>query len=366
MRGIKMKILHYIPGFNTGGIESVFLNWYKNLENSDITFELLVRNYNPDSPMLKEYLNMGGILHTLDTPALNPKTMFAFRKKVSLFFKTHRDYDFVHMHVADDPFILNSARKNGIKEIGVHAHTTGYNESYKQQGLKKMIRDHNVNKANHYFSCSHEAAEWMFPQYLNRVQIIHNGIDTVEYEFDLEKRNQYRDILKIGNALVLVHVGRFSEVKNHIFLLEVFEELKKNIPNVKLLLVGDGDLLPEIASKFNDENIHYLGARLDVPEILQAADIFLLPSKFEGLGMSAIESQGAGLPTLVSNRVPLEVKVTDLVEFISIDNGVEPWVNQIMECQNSLVRESTTHELLTAHYDIKQTTRDLCQYYKDI
>lgn len=342
------------------------MNWYKNLESPEITFELLVRNYDPESPMLKEYLKRGGILHTLNTPALNSKTMFVFRKKVSQFFKKHADYDFVHMHVADDPFILSSARKNGIQEIGIHAHTTGYNESYKQQGLKKMIRDNNVNKANHYFSCSNEAAEWMFPQYINQVQIIHNGIETDKYEYDLKKRKQYRDILKLGNALTLVHVGRFSEVKNHIFILEVFKELKSHIADLRLLLVGDGELLPDISSRFVDEDIHYLGARLDIPEILQAADIFLLPSKFEGLGMSAIESQGAGLPTLVSDRVPEEVRVTDLVVFLPIDKGVGPWVKQIVACQKSLVRESTTQQLLSAHYDIKQTTNDLCQYYKDI
>ena len=359
-----MKILHYIPGFNTGGIESVFLNWYKNLDLSECEFELLVRNYDSNSPMVKEYLALGGKLHTLDTPSLNVKTMWHFRNRVKMFFEKHHDYDFLHIHVADDPFVIHAAKNAGIKEIGVHAHTIGYNESYKSQGLKGFIRNNNVKQADHLFACSHVAAKWMFPKRLDNVQIIHNGIEIKKYEFNRYIREEYREKLKLKANYTLVHVGRFSEVKNHEFMIDIFKRVKKQIPQIQLLFVGDGPLFSEIKKNYPYEGIHYLGARIDTPEILQAADVFLLPSKFEGLGMSAIEAQGAGLPTLVSNRVPNEVKVTNLVEFLPLDNGSDAWTTRILELKGNYVREKTGELLRNAHYDIKETTNDLVNYYK--
>lgn len=361
-----MKVLHYIPGFNTGGIESVFLNWFKNLDSSDIEFELLVRNYDPDSPMVKEYLALGGKMHSLETPSLNPKTMIGFRRKVKAFFAKHHDYDFLHIHVADDPFVISAAKRTGIHQVGIHAHTTGYNESYKSQGLKGFIRNNNVKKAQHFFACSNEAAKWMFPEHLATVKIIHNGIDVKRYTFNQKKRETYRKRLELGDAFTLVHVGRFSEVKNHSFMVAIFLQVLAAVPDAHMLFVGNGPLFEEFQQKQQHENIHYLGARLDIPEILQAADVFLLPSKFEGLGMSAIEAQGAGLPTLVSNRVPIEVKVTDLVQFLPLEDGVGEWVRQILALKENQVRKSTVEQLLDAHYDIKQTTEDLIQYYQAV
>ena len=365
-RGMDLKILHYIPGFNTGGIEAVFLNWYKNLEGSGVTFELLVRSYDPNSPMLKEYLALGGKLHNLDTPSLNPKTLATFRKKVKTFFASHKDYDFLHVHVADDPFVVSGARAVGVKQIGIHAHTVGYNETYKSQGLKGMIRNYNIKHASHYFACSNQAARWMFKEQLAKVQIIHNGIDAHAYQFNVQQRQVYRDKLGLADSLTLVHVGRFSEVKNHTFMLELAEKLVEQEPDFTLLLVGDGPLLEDIQAKNHLANVHFLGARLDIPAILQAADLFLLPSKFEGLGMAAIESQAAGLPTLVSNRVPDEVNITDLVSFLPIENSQEEWLAKIKTIKGQAERRNTYQEMVDAHYDIKQTTKDLLDYYKRV
>lgn len=369
----KMKILHYIPGFHTGGIESVFLSWYKNLNKKEIDFELLVRSFDPESPMLKEYLEMGGVLHTLHTPSLNPKTMIAFRKRVQTFFKEHHTYDFLHVHVADDPFVISGAQKAGIKNIGIHAHTTGYNESYKSQDLKGMIRKSNIKRAKHYFACSQEAADWMFPIELRKkkqVHIIHNGIDAKSYEFNKETRKQYRKQLNVEDQFTLIHVGRFSEVKNHHFMLELFQKVKEKHPNSKMIFIGNGPLFDEISHKIEQlklsDGLLLLGARSDVAEILQAADVFLLPSQFEGLGIAAIEAQAACLPTLVSDRVPQEVAITDLVHFLSLETPVEEWVDQILEYTKDKKRESTYAQIKEAHYDIQQTTQDLVSEYQKI
>lgn len=360
-----MRILHYIPGFNTGGIESVYLNWYKQIDTSKIKFELLVRSYDPESPMLKEYLKLGGKIHTLRTPFLNLNTMYSFRQEIKSFFEGHHDFDFLHVHVPDDPFVISIAKKYGISHIGVHAHTTGYNVSYKNQGLKGLIRKRNIKQAQHYFACSNQAAEWMFPDE-NTVEIIHNGIKGSLYEYNFETREKYREALLLKNDFTMIHVGRFSEVKNHEFMLRIYENLKQTDLNFKLIFVGDGPLYKEMKQQAASNDILFLGARSDIPELLQAADLFLLPSKFEGLGIAAIEAQAAGLPTLVADRVPQEVQITNLVKFISIDDdSVEEWVKNIVYLkEKSLRRKSTLSNLVESHYEIKQTTDDLISYYQ--
>ncbi|MDE1548154.1 glycosyltransferase [Jeotgalibaca caeni] len=364
----KLKILHYIPGFNTGGIESVFLNWYRHLPSDAVEFELLVRNYSPDSPLLKEYLELGGKLHTLDTPSLNIKSMMAFYRKVNQFFAKHHEYDFLHVHVADDPFVIQTARRRGIKAVGIHAHTTGYNESYKSQGLKGKIRNHNVKDARYHLAITNAAAAWMFPE-KNDVQIIHNGIDAAQYAFNAEKREAVRSQLQLDNRYTIMHVGRFSEVKNHLFMLEVFEKVRVQIPSSVLVFVGDGPLYSEIREEITKRNLEkdvlLLGARGDVPELLQAADVFLLPSKFEGLGLSAVESQSAGLPTLVSDQVPSDVAITDLVFFLPLDS-LSRWVEVISDYSQVRERKNTYQDIVDAHYEIHQTIKDLIDFYQKI
>lgn len=369
---IKMNILHYIPGFNTGGIESVFLNWYKHLNKKEVNFELLVRSFDSESPLLKEYLELGGVLHTLDTPSLNPKTMLAFRNRVHGFFKEHSAYDFLHVHVADDPFVIPAAQKAGIPFVGIHAHTTGYNKSYKSQGIKGKIRLRNVKRADTYFACSKEAGDWMFPVEVRNekpVHIIHNGIDAKRYEFNDETRKQYRKELGLVNQFTLIHVGRFSEVKNHLFMLEVFQKVKEQYPNSILLFVGDGPLFNQLTQTIKDRNLEkevlLLGARGDVAEILQAADLFMLPSQFEGLGLAAIEAQAAGLPTVVSDQVPQEAAITGLVEFISLESPIEKWADEMLEHIKE-ERKSTLQQIRAAHYDIQQTTADLINEYQKV
>ena len=367
----KMRILHYIPGFNTGGIESVFLNWFRNIDSKEVEFELLVRNYDPGSPLLKEYIRLGGVLHTLETPSLSLKTMLSFRKKVLRFFSEHNDYDFLHVHVADDPFIIPIAKEKGIARIGIHAHTTGYNESYKSQGIKGKIRTFNVKAAQHYMAITQVAADWMFPKEIRgtkKVTIIHNGINLQEYEYNESIRQKYRKEFQIEDYHTLMHVGRFSEVKNHLFILDVFERVKLQKEKSKLIFVGDGPLLTEIVKEVNrrqlQEDVIFLGARGDIADLLQAADVFLLPSKFEGLGLSAVEAQASGLPTIVSDRVPREAAITDLVTFLSLEAPLEEWVEALTEVSYDPVRKNVYHEFMDAHYEIKQTTNDLIKFYK--
>ena len=127
-----LKVLHYIPGFLYGGIETMFLSWYRCIENKNVEFELLIRTQDDDATALKEYRNQNGKYYRL--PTFSVKRVFDFKKQVDQFFKTHNNYDILHAHEVD-PFILSSAKKHGIKKIIVHSHTTSYGS-----GVKNKIR----------------------------------------------------------------------------------------------------------------------------------------------------------------------------------------------------------------------------------
>lgn len=147
--------------------------------------------------------------------------------------------------------------------------------------------------ATHYFSCGYEAGEWMFKK--KEFEIINNAIDTKKYIFNEEIKKKIRHDMKLENGFVIGHVGRFVEQKNHAFLIDIFNGIYNQNPKAYLILIGDGELLPSIKEKVNQlnlsENVFFLGLRQDVTDLLQAFDVFVFPSLFEGLPIALIEAQ---------------------------------------------------------------------------
>ena len=220
-------------------------------------------------------------------------------------------------------------------------------------------------EATHLFACSKSAGQWMFGQ--SDVQVLPNAINAVQYEFDDKIRYKIRNQLGVEGSYVLGHVGRFSSVKNHTFLIDVFEQLKKVETNVKLLLVGDGEKYSDIQEKVKNkglsENVIFLGLRSDVNLIMQAMDVFLLPSLYEGLPVTMIEAQAAGLPCIISDRVPIECKITDLVYQVALDESLEVWVEKILGLKK-VKRESITKIIKVSGYDIYESVKVLQEFYK--
>ena len=200
--------------------------------------------------------------------------------------------------------------------------------------------------------------------------IIHNAIDSKNYKFDLEKRDNLRKSLNIENKFVIGHVGRFAYQKNHKFLINIFYELQKIEPTSVLMLVGssvnDDQFIikaKEQVKKLNIENkVLFLGMRNDVPDLMQAMDCFILPSSFEGLPLVAVEAQSAGLKSYLSDVITDEVKITDLVEFISLKESPEHWAKQILSNRN-YIRKDMTDEVKKAGYDIKTEIKKIEKFY---
>ena len=277
----------------------------------------------------------------------------------------------MHSHVRSYASIyFPIAKKHDIKTI-VHSHSTSNGSGIKS--VAKIILQYPLRyEADYFFGCSLKAGEWLFGKKIvqsDRYFTIKNAIDTQKYFFNRKQRSILRNQLRIEeDVTVFMHVGRLHEAKNHIFLLHVFAMLIKEIPNSMLLLVGDGELSSEIEKQIEQLNlksyVKMLGARTDIPDILNAADVFLFPSKWEGLPVTVVEAQASGLPCLVSDKITKEVGISELVKFLPIDKGTQVWIDAIKE--TDLTRKNVIDKIIQAGFDIKKSVEWLTKFYEEI
>ena len=200
-------------------------------------------------------------------------------------------------------------------------------------------------------------------------QVLNNAINTKQYRFDKEKRVQMRRSLGVSDdEFVIGHVGRFSPVKNHLFLLKVYKEILKEKKS-KLLMVGDGQLRKEIEQEIERlgiaSNVILTGVRQDVCDLMQAMDVFVLPSLYEGLGIVGVEAQAAGLPCVFSENIPQEVILTNDAKRIALTTSMDEWAKQILEMRNK-ERTDTYDVICRAGYDINNNVKKLEEYYLNL
>ena len=254
---------------------------------------------------------------------------------------SNEKFDIAHFNICNSMDMLYAyiAKKSGIKTIIVHSHNSGVSgktkliKTFIHKIFKKMLK----NVPTSYIACSEEAANWMFTKdKLKNVKIVNNSVDVERYLFDKEKRESIRKELKIDdNSYVVGNIARFCKEKNHVFLIDVFEEICKKDDKTKLLLVGNGELEEHIrdivkSKKINDKVIFY-GVTKNIQGILSAMDCFVLPSIFEGKPVVSIEEQISGLHGVYSNSITKEINLTDLIEYVDLEKGKEYWANEILD-----------------------------------
>lgn len=360
----KIRVLHFIPGFLYGGIESLFMMWNEKVDHSKFEFELLLRTKEHEISLLDEYSEKGGIYHRLTPFSL--KQLFKYIKSVRSFFKEHRGYyDIMHAH-GGDPFVFYNAKRYGVKKIIYHSHTTSDGQS-KYQLTKKLLSKFYDQFLTQRVACSDLAAMWRFRD-RDDVVIIPNSVDIDKFKFDESIRNRYRKDLNLEDQKVIISVGRLTYQKNHPLLLDIFEKLSQRRDDVVLLIVGDGpdkELIETLIEEKNlKEKVIMLGRRSDVPNLLQAADLFLMPSHYEGLPVTIVEAQASGLPALLSSVITKQVQITDLVEYLSFDDTTEVWSEKISTMiDNNTNRVDYYNTVLKTDFNIENSINKLEHIY---
>jgi glycosyltransferase involved in cell wall biosynthesis len=240
--------------------------------------------------------------------------------------------------------------------------------------MVKNIVKTSVNRyATHHFAVSQIAGQWLFGKKKfndGSVKVWPNAIDCAKFRYNPETRKRKRLELRLNDAFTLVHVGRLSIPKNHLFLIDIFDELAKQIPNSKLLLVGDDQMnglcQKHASQKKSCDNILFLGGRSDIAELLMAGDVFVFPSIYEGFGIAPLEAQAAGLHCVISDATPVEVCLTDNIMQLPINKGTDIWVNKILELKDKAKTKTDNYDTLVEKgYDIHALCQKLTEFYKN-
>ena len=366
-----VRILHVVSVMNPGGIETLLINVHRKIDRSKIQFDFLVQReqvglYEP------EILALGGRIYRVSY--LTKVGPWKYMRLLEMFFKSHPEYQIVHSHMNTvSGLILQAAEKAGVPVRIAHSHTVNPQSGLAETLFKNYYcRPKIPHFATHFFACSQDAGRWLFGEKLaaTRLEIVRNGIDTDRFGYNEQTRLEMRKQLGLKNdAFVVGHVGRFHPVKNHAFLLDIFFELHKQKPEATLLLVGDGETKPEIERNVQKMEltgaIRFLGIRNDVDKLLQAMDVFVFPSLYEGLPMVLVEAQAAGLPCIISDVIPLEVDINNtLITRLSLSQKASQWATAVLNAFPH-VRQGMSAEIIHKGYDIQQTSDELQAFYLD-
>jgi glycosyltransferase involved in cell wall biosynthesis len=359
-----IRILQVVTIMNLGGIETFLMTLYRNIDRDKIQFDFLVHR-DEEGFFDDEIKNLGGKI--IRMRPLNPLKIFFYKKELQNFFKKN-SYQTVHSHLnANSSVILWIAKKAGIKNRIAHSHTSKTTSG--MNGLFKAFNKIFINNScNYRFSSSEEAGKWLFG-FKKNFKTIKNSIKTSEFGFDSKSRVEMRKTLKLEDQTILIgNIGRFTYEKNHDFILEVFCEFNIRNNKSKLLLIGDGELNLEIKEKAKTlevlDKIIFTGVVKNVAEYLNAMDVFIFPSLFEGLGIVAIEAQTNGLPVIINKELPKELDLTNLVYRISLKESIEIWVKTIAEAiLENTPRSSKDAIVKFKGYDVHENSKYLQRFY---
>lgn len=362
----KIRVLQIIGKVVGGGVESVILNYYMHIDHAKFDFDFVVDG--KPLPYFREIVKQyGGNIYCI-TPY--EKNIIRYTKEIYNIIKMGK-YDIVHSNMNSmSGFSLCAAKMAGAKIRILHNHTTANKGEGIKTVAKCLLRPLARLFATHYCACSEMAAKWMYGNNWKQCcHIIYNAINLSKFMYNPRVRTQMRDRLCLApDQLVVGHVGRFVYAKNHEFVLECFSQLLKRHGNAMLLLIGDGPLRGKIEHRTCElgikDRVRFLGIQDNVNEWMQAMDILVFPSWYEGLGLVTIEAQAACLPVLSSEHIPTEAKCTKLLIQEKLNKGPQYWskkMEQILLQDRAIIKLSGLKK-----YDIKRQSKELEKYYSEI
>lgn len=362
----RVTVAHVAGGMTTGGVEQVVYDYVSHIDSDQYCWIYI--SYNPPSPYVqKKFQDLGFRIYTVTR-----KKEHFFRSCWEVYHILKKEQvQIVHSHMTVMCFITNVLGWMAGSRMRIsHSHLVLYPTGWKRL-IYEIFKWMDRITATHWVACSRAAGEYLFGKRnieQHRVWIMPNALDYSRWRFNPQLRIQLRQRLGLGERRLLGHIGRFTEQKNHRFLLEVFEEYHRRFSDSCLVLVGDGPLMEETKMQAERrglmESIIFSGSVLDPAPWYMAMDYFIFPSVYEGLGIAALEAQASGLPVLASLEVPREAALTDQIRFLALEEGAARWVDCLEEMPLG-DRERDLKEILKKkNLDIESQAKKLNQFYQ--
>lgn len=365
----KIKVLQFPIANSQGGITQYVLNNWRFIDRTRFHFDFATMSKKLD---MKDELEAEGCkVHFISCYAEENQEQFVSEIREIL----KEDYDVIHLHTKQwKSFLIEEiAKEYGVPKIIVHSHSTGIDTSDPVKRQEEIALHEAAKKAftmdiaTDFCACSWLAADFLFGGKIpkSRIKILKNAIDVNRFSYNTEVRNTVRQALNLEGCFVLGNVGRMTFSKNQEFLMEVMREIPEEQTNIRLLLIGSGELEEELRRKAEEyklqEKVIFLGRRKDVDQILQAIDVLLLPSRFEGLPVSLIEAQTAGLKCLASEAISEETLITGNLERLPLDKDL--WSKKCLELLKGYDRKKMEQEIKNAGYDIREQIKIIEEMY---
>ena len=366
-----MKVLEVFgEPVSNGGQESFVFNVLQHMDLTDLKIDVLTPYYCDNEHYRKTLEDLGGRLYTLDLPFSPGKSRGNIYQPLISFLKDH-SYDVMHIHSGSISILALAslaAKRRRIPKIIVHSHAAGNNKNLKYRITKAVMTPLLNCCPTDYCACSTEAGEWKYSgKAMKKLVVLKNGIDINRFRFSEDIRKKMRKQMNISDAdFVIGHVGRFTYEKNQKFIIELLQKVKESIPAAKAILVGTGEARQSVEDMAKEKkllgDVIFAGNVTNVQDYLQAMDVFVFPSLFEGLGIVGVEAQAAGLPVIASLGVPRTMQLTDNVRFISLDK-MKAWCDAI-DFLKDITRQDQGRQIRENGFDIQDTAKEVEMLYK--
>lgn len=367
-----IRVLFFMDGIgNAGGIQEMAIKWMENIDHSKIKIAILTYNHVKSDNYVERVKKNGGDVYIIESYQDKGK-FFESLKQTSKFFKQHH-YDILHAHSSSKAlFVLYYAKRAGIATRILHSHSANFTMQNKiVRYIAMALKKPSCLLATDYFACSSEAGQFLFGKKIcnsDSYHIVHNAINLKDFSPINDYKQRFCQQMNIEiDALIIGNVGRFMPVKNHQFLIDVFEEVVKIDKKVHLVLIGNGKLESEIKKQVEQKgishNVSFMGFRTDVNEIVNAFDVLVMPSLFEGLPVTAVEAQALGVPVLFSDTITKEAALLPDSKFVSLNRTPIEWAKYILEYKSHKHVDNPADYIKRGGYDIVDETKKLQEFY---
>lgn len=368
MKPIHVLVLDTV--MDRGGAEAMIMNYMRHIDRDVIKFDFLTnRDYR--AAYEDEIESLGGKVYHMCP--MYPGKFGQYKREVREFLKEHPEYKIIHSNLEERSyFALKEAKKLGVPVRISHSHNRPLGVNPKlivRYYFRYMLKFYNT----HMFACGVEAGDWLYgKKNRDKVIVMKNAIDAEEYRYNPQISMEMKRELGIEGKKVIGHVGRFFPQKNHTFLIDIFKAVHDREPEAVLLLVGGGELDDSLKNQIKDkvdalrltDSVKFLGVREDVAKVVQTFDVFLLPSLFEGLPVTMVEAQAAGLPCVISDKVPVQCDITGNVEVVKLEDDVQKWAETVCRLADEFEKKDTYKTIVQAGFDIKENAKWLEEFYR--